>query len=221
MSAEPRPYSVSQPYAPPPPSLYEDRHEMSAEEAHRRERGDFSNPSPNPLSQFLADFLKSIVNLGSAVRDNLYTQSPVIILTAGTALAINHYAPQYYPSLAGSSDPSFAGSVNVAKFVGLAFLTEAAVAPLFSRIEEIVERETDGRIRGKIHAKTIHYLNPLALTLIFAYKTGLNVKALHGTLYTVGIFALMKVLGKGYEYACKRYDRRERKEYHILESRRD
>lgn len=173
----------------------------------RREREDnFHKLSPpNPLSEYLAKYLKSLVNLGTAIRDNILYNSPVIILTGGLVLGANHLAAGHYPSLAGSSDLSFEGSVNVAKFVSVALLLEAALAPLFQNVERNAERRPESRAGGTIHAKTIHYLNPLALTLIFAYKTGLNVKELRGTLYTVGIFALIKALGMNYDYALKEY----------------
>ncbi len=159
---------------------------------------------PNPLAEVLAQFLASLFELGSNIRDNLFSKSPVIILSGGAALAANHFATQHYPSLAGSSDQSFEGSVNVAKFVSVALLLEAALAPLFQIV--FVRCLVPGT-KGKIHANTIHYLNPLALTLIFAYKTGLNVKSLYGTLYTAGIFVLIKVLGMGYDRALKAYDK--------------
>lgn len=187
--------------------------------AAERRRGDddlHRLPPPNPLSECLALLLRSLVNLGSNIRDNIISQSPVIILSGGAALAANHLATQHYPSLAGSSDLSFEGSVNVARFVAVAFLLEAALTPLFERAEEVA-RHSEIRTKGKIHANTIHYLNPLALTLIFAYKTGLNVKSLYGTLYTAGIFVLIKVLGMGYDRALKGYDNAKRSSASFLE----
>lgn len=199
-------------YVAPTPFGADERVEARAPLRREREyHGDFSERfPPNPLSEFLATFLNSVVDLGAAIRDNILYKSPVVILSGSAALAANHFAIQHYPSLSGSSDLSFEGSVNVAKFVSVAFLLEAALSPLLQNVQRNILRAEDGASKRKIHAQTIQYLNPMALTLIYAYKTGLSIKALQGTLYTVGIFVLIKVLGKGYDFALKAYDKSNR-----------
>jgi hypothetical protein len=158
------------------------------------------------LSEYLAELLEDTVKLAIDVGHKLYTQSSVIVLSAGTAAAVHYFASQNHPILKASIDATFHGSVALAKYVGLAFLLKAALTPVHMHFMGGYEKfpsELDER-KSYINSHVVRYLTPVALTWIVAYTIGIPVKSVEATLYTLGTFGLMKILDKGYEYALSK-----------------
>ncbi len=180
----------------------------------------------SPLSQFLAAFLKSTTELTIGVVHQLYTNSSVIILGAGLAGGVHYFASAHHPLASAALDATFHGSVAVAKYVGLAFFIKTALTPVheaFTRPAVRHDEYGEGQHVGHDHwdpkaaprkdlinSHVVSYLTPIALAWIVAYSQGIPVKLAAATLYTVGTFALMKILDKGYDYALRYYDKSDR-----------
>lgn len=162
---------------------------------------------PNSLSAYLADILqRSLEPLLSACY-NVYKDSSVILLASGIALAVNYFGAPHYPVLAASSDTTLAGSVALAKLVGTTFLFKSALEPFVGQINYWNRETRQPQLTKTLwHQRATRYFNPLSLALIVSYARGWNVKPLEGTLYSAGLFALMKLLGKGFDYVCNSQD---------------
>jgi hypothetical protein len=182
----------------------------------------FPNVPPNPLSAFLANFLEAVVALSTKVSHQLYTNSSVIVIAAGLAGGVHHFASQHSSLANAALDASFHGSVAVAKYVGLAFIIKTALTPIHKaftgevrkNISEFYENERISpevrRAKDTINSHVISYLTPMALAWIVAYSRGIPVKLGCATLYTIGTFGLMKLLGMGYDYALTKWGQRAR-----------
>ena len=167
----------------------------------------------NALTTYLAESGEYLSNLAKDTCASIVLDLPVIFLTSGIALAVQYFSPQFQPIISASPEPALRGAVAVAKFVGLAFFLQAAIRPYVEGLihhaniddRRYSDKTSKEALQDIIHAHSIRYLTPLALTVILAYKKGLPVDALKGTLYTAGIFGLMKVLNKGYDSALEWY----------------
>jgi hypothetical protein len=168
------------------------------------------NAPSNPLSEFLAEFFSSIVELSIEVTGKLYTNSSVIVIAAGLAGGVHHFASQYNSLASAALDASFHGSVAVAKYVGLSFFIKAALTPIHEKFtdEEATVKSSKstipyqvGKAKDNINSHVVSYLTPMALAWIVAYSRGIPVQLGAATVYTIGTFGLMKVLGMGYDYA--------------------
>jgi hypothetical protein len=182
------------------------------------------NVPSNPLSQFLADFLQSVVDLSTEVGSQLYTNSSVIVIAAGLAGGVHHFASQHSSLANAALDASFHGSVAVAKYVGLSFFIKTALTPIHegftkareeyassyqkSKPETVVNEKTLEKRKALINSRVISYLTPMALAWIVAYTRGIPVKLGLATVYTMETFGLMKLLGMGYDYALAKYEKR-------------
>jgi hypothetical protein len=167
------------------------------------------NVPSNPLSQFLADFLQSVVDLSTEVGYQLYTNSSVIVIAAGLAGGVHHFASQHSSLANAALDASFHGSVAVAKYVGLSFFIKTALTPIhegFTKARE--EYVSSYKRKALINSRVISYLTPMALAWIVAYTRGIPVKLGLATVYTMETFGLMKLLGMGYDYALAKYEKR-------------
>jgi hypothetical protein len=181
--------------------------------------GDPDVPS-NPLSEFLAEFLEGIVNFSMRVSHELYTNSSVIVLAAGLAGGVHHFASPLSSLANAAMDSSFHGSVAVAKYVGLAFFIKTALTPIHEAFAPVEKQDNvnsrdrksiDVEIRKAkdfINSHVISYLTPMALAWIVAYTQGIPVKLGIATVYTIGTFGMMKVLSRGYDHALFKWDPR-------------
>lgn len=180
---------------------------------------------PNPLSGFLANFLGAVVELSSKVSHELYTNSSVIVLGAGLAGGVHHFASPLSSLANAALDASFYGSVAVAKYVGLAFFIKTALTPIhetFTREEEKIvfgnsrERQSIavevGKVKEFINSHVVSYLTPMALAWIVAYSRDIPVKFAAATVYTMGTFGMMKLLGKGFDFALTKWAQRQQTE---------
>lgn len=186
---------------------------------------DFPNIPPNPLSQFLAGFLRSVVDLSINVSHELYTNSSVIVLAAGLAGSVHHFASPLNSLANAAMDAGFHGSVAVAKYVGLAFLIKTALTPIHEaftcdrtsliansqRSKEIAYEVA--KVKVNINSHVVSYLTPMALAWIVAYTKGIPVRLGTATVYTMGTFGIMKLLSRGYDYALTKWGQRERESY--------
>jgi hypothetical protein len=151
---------------------------------------------PNPLAVTLSNLIEESVKLTIDICRQLYTKSSVIILSAGLAGGVHYLACQYSPIASAAIDSSFDGSMALAKYVGLAFLIHVALQPIHQKFTK--RNET-----GRINAHVVRYLTPMALAWIVAYQHGIPVKFAAATLYTLGTFAAIKLLNKGFESALE------------------
>jgi hypothetical protein len=162
---------------------------------------------PNSLSAYLADILQRSLEPLLYACYNVYKDSSVILLASGIALAVNYFGAPRYPVLAASSDTTLAGSVALAKLIGTTFLFKSALEPFVGQIVYWNRETRQPQLTKTLwHQRATRYFNPLALALIVSYAQGWNVKPLEGTLYSAGLFALMKLLGKGFDYVCNSQD---------------
>ncbi len=182
------------------------------ESYHRGFGGEGPNNPPNPLSEFLANFLRAVVDLSTAVSLELYTNSSVIVLAAGLAGGVHHFASPLSSLANAAMDASFHGSVAVAKYVGLAFFIKTAQTPIHEAFTQIKittsHSEEHNYIQTKakdlINSHVVSYLTPMALAWIVAYTQGIPVRLGFATVYTIGTFGMMKVLSRGYDYALSK-----------------
>lgn len=153
--------------------------------------------TPNPLSEFLANFLGETVVLATGVGKSLYNNSSVIIIGASVA-GVTHYFGSGV--LDAAVNPGFEGAVAVAKYVGLAFLLKAALEPVHKAYTNHIHHKQINSVSQRkewINNRVVSYLTPMALAWIVAYATGLPVKLLEASGYMVGTFVLLKILDKG------------------------
>ena len=153
--------------------------------------------TPNPLSEFLAEFLSKTVDLATGVGKSLYNNSSVIIIGAGVAGVTHYYGSGV---LNAAVNPGFEGAVAVAKYVGLAFLIKAALVPIHKAYTNRIHHQEIYSVSQRkewINNHVVSYLTPMALAWIVAYATGLPVKLLEASGYMVGTFVLLKILDKG------------------------
>ncbi len=182
-----------------------ERSQFASAARHREFETPHFNPRPNPLSDFLARFLQAVVGHSFETGNQLYTKSSFIILSGAFAGGVHYFASQQNPILSAAIDPSFHGSVALAKYVGLTFLFSTALQPLHKACFERSENPKE-----MINSRVVRYLTPMALAWIYAYYHGIPVKLATATLYTAGTIGVMKLLSMGYDYALSQYHARSR-----------
>ena len=159
---------------------------------------------PNPLAEILSRVIQGSLMFTIKISKQLYMNSSVIVLSAGLAGGVHYLASKYSPIASAATDPSFDGSVALAKFVGLASLIQTALKPIHQEFTNHCETE-----KKKINAHIVRYLTPIALAWIAAYQHGMPLKFAATTLYTMGTFAAIKLLNMGYEVALELYNQQQ------------
>jgi hypothetical protein len=161
----------------------------------------------NALTSCLASHLGYLGNLCYQT----IARVTVNLLSSGVALAVQYFGSQFEPRISASAAGGLAAALSVGKFVGLVFLLKNALAPFVDEVLEATEKKSmsgQSPMKTKIQDYAIRYLTPMALAVIIAYKKGIPVDAAKGTLYTIGIFGLMKLLDKSYGAALQWYSSR-------------
>jgi hypothetical protein len=154
------------------------------------------------LTDLVAQRLTEMTNDAyGAVRRAIY-DFPVIALASGVTFVAHHLGTQHLPSLSLSTQPEITGTLKVTAFVAGVFALNAALTAYLMRVtafgtDDILAFKNE---KYRIRATIVHNLFPVAAGTAVAYYTGFPVKLVPSALYTAGLVAGVKLLGKGFEW---------------------
>jgi hypothetical protein len=131
---------------------------------------------------------------------NVIIDSPVIALAGSLTFLVHHFTTQRYPLLSLSPLEGIDGSIKVTAFVTGIFTLKSALSAYIEYVISCKKPKDDPMI---IRGAVIHNFLPLALGTVAAYYASFPIKLAQSALYTAGLIGVVKLLGKGYEYANK------------------
>jgi hypothetical protein len=154
----------------------------------------------SPLTDVVALKLNEMIDQACGALRRTIKDSSVIALASVVTFVAHQLATKNFPALSLSSQPGTTGSLKVAAFVAGVFALNATLSAYLKRVTHEGEggrHETD---KKKIRSTIVRNLFPVAVGTAAAYYTGFPVKLVPSAIYTAGLIAGVKLLGKGFEW---------------------